>query len=540
MTLRLTASLGGTLRPLSVDASPTRIGRAASNALQLLDSTVSKEHAEFTLVGELWHIHDLGSRNGTRVNGQDAATPLPLRPGDTIQVGQVELRVGGEAPLSAALRPDTSVDSSMRLKVSDVLERASSGVAAGGGGLVHLLAEAGQMLVLPRPIGETCDEILGLVAKAVSAEHLAILLRESPGSDPVPIASRHTGHGGRSEFALSRSILRVVLDENTAVITSDVLNDPRFMAQESIVGLGIHSAMAVPLYDNKDVLGVLYVDSTRPTVTYDLEQLELLTLLANMAAVKISNARLLEAEQVRQRMVQELATATRIQQGLLLEAPAGLPGWSCHAQIEPCHEVGGDLYDFRLRADGHLVVLLGDVSGKGMGAALLMSSFLSTARVLYDLMPDPVELVRRLNGVIAASTDGRSFVTAFLGVLDLASGRLEYVNAGHPPPHLVLGDRVRTLDSTGVPIGMLPDFPWTMGEATLDPGELLVVFSDGVNEAQRGQELFEFERIADSLRELSADPEPAHVAAGLIARIDDFAGGEGRADDVTIVVVHRG
>ena len=118
---------------------------------------------------------------------------------------------------------------------------------------------------------------------------------------------------------------------------------------------------------------------------YGAEQLEVMTLLANMAAVKITNARLLEAEAERQRLEQEAATARRIQGGLLPEAPHDMPGWSCLARLEPCHEVAGDLYDFHRRPDGTWVVLGGDVSGKGMGAALYMSSMLSAARVLYDV-----------------------------------------------------------------------------------------------------------------------------------------------------------
>src|SRR5262249_21293706 len=159
-------------------------------------------------------------------------------------------------------------------------------------------------------------------------------------------------------------------------------------------------------------------------VQYGQEQLEILTLLANMAAVKITNARLLEAEQSRLRMTQELATATRIQRALLPEAPESLPGWECVARLVTCFEVGGDLFDFHLRPDGRLVFLVGDVSGKGMGAALLMSSVLSSARVLYDTCASPDELIRRLNAVMNRSTEDGHFVTMFAGDLELATGRL--------------------------------------------------------------------------------------------------------------------
>ena len=329
-----------------------------------------------------------------------------------------------------------------------------------------------------------------------------------------------------------------MLAENTAVITSDAAHDPRFLAQHSIIAQAIHSAMAVPLFDNQSVLGILYVDSTDPGVLYGQSELELLTLLGNMAAVKITNARLLEAESVRQRMAQELSTATRIQRGLLPNPPP-MTGWHCHARIETCHEVGGDLYDFHIRDDGEVVVLVGDVSGKGMGAALLMSSTIASARVLYDVCTGPLQLVRRLNTIMHRSTDARSFVTMFVGWLDPATGRMRYVNAGHPEPHILHAGSLRTLEATGIPVGMMGDFAWAEGETVLDKGELLALFSDGIPEAQHGDEFFDFERVAATLRAAEPEADLERAADRIIASIDEFAAGEHRADDVTLVLLRR-
>ena len=538
MNLRLTATLNGETKDWLVELSPAGIGRSSKNALPLADATVSKEHAVLTWNEKQWLIRDLGSRNGTRVNGQDASEPLPLKPGDWIEVGHVMVRVGEEAPESASLSNSAGLGSSLRLRVSDVLQRPRTGTGDQAR-LVSLLAEAGQMLVLPRPMRETCEEVLRLVEKGLTASRMVVLLREKPGADLVQMAARTKGGSVSAPLALSTKILSLVLDENTAVITSDATNDPRFMGQQSIIAAAIHSAMAVPLYDNTHVLGLLYADTTNPLVQYGQEQLELLTILGNMAAVKITNARLLEADAARQRLAQELSTATRIQTGLLPAAPSDLAGWRCHARIETCYEVGGDLYDFHTRDDGTVVVLVGDVSGKGMGAALYMSSILSSARVLYDVCDEPLPLVRRLNQIMQRSSDGRSFVTMFVGFLDPTTGRLVYVNAGHPEPHLVLGERLRTLEANGIPVGMLPDFPWTQGEITLDHGETLVLFSDGIPEAQCGPEFYEFERLAAAVRRYAPAPTLDAMADGVIADIDAFAQGEHRADDVTLVLMKR-
>jgi serine phosphatase RsbU (regulator of sigma subunit) len=224
---------------------------------------------------------------------------------------------------------------------------------------------------------------------------------------------------------------------------------------------------------------------------------------------------------------------------MLIEPPA-LPGWLCHARIETCHEVGGDLYDLHVRADGMLVLLVGDVSGKGMGAALLMSSTLSSARVLYDECTGPLAFVRRLNAIVHRGSDSRSFVTLFVGWLDPASGRLRFVNAGHPEPHLLRQGELRTLAATGIPVGMMPDFAWQEAEVVLDDGETLAVFSDGIPEAQRGLEFFEFERLAAALKAGEREPSLSAMSDHVIGEIDAFAAGEHRADDVTLLLLRRG
>lgn len=538
MSLQLSTSLNGEQRRWPLETAPMRIGRASGNTVQLLDGTVSKEHAELTLDGERWFVRDLGSRNGTRVNGREATSALAVKAGDRLEIGHVLLSVTAEGdPDRTRFSTSEHVGSSLEIKVSDVLQRPTA-AGAGSDRLLHLLAEAGQLLVLPRPLPETCESLLEFVDKAVPARRLVILLRDPVTGELQQMAARTRGGRANEPLALSQTITRTVLAENKAVITSDAANDPRFLAQQSIIAQAIHSAMAVPLFDNEQVLGILYADSTNPAVTYGLPELELLTLLGNMAAVKITNARLLVAEQMRLRLAQELATATRIQQNLLPEPPL-LPGWSCHARLETCHEVGGDLYDFHRREDGQLVVLVGDVSGKGMGAALLMSSTLSTARVLYDDCAGPLQLVRRLNTILHRSTDSRSFVTGFVGWLDPASGAFRYVNAGHPEPHIVMGDRVRTLAATGIPLGMLADFAWTEGETVLAPGELLALFSDGIPEAQHGLEFYEFERLAGALRAAETETDLARAADRVMASVDAFAAGEHRADDVTLVLLRR-
>ncbi|HUK63151.1 MAG TPA: FHA domain-containing protein, partial [Dongiaceae bacterium] len=256
----------------------TGIGRSSTNAIQLVDATVSKQHAEIVRHGEHWTINDLGSRNGTRVNGTEVRGPTPIVAGDRVEVGHVPLRVTAEHPHEPTrLTESAGLSSSLQIRVQQMLESKTPPTGAGAAAtLVHLLADAGRLLVLPRPLRETCDQILEIVEKAVPAQRLVLLLRAEPGAEPVQIAARYRGGVVRDPLVLSRAIMERVLNECTSVLITDARVDPRFQAQQSIVAQAVKSAMAVPLFDNEKVLGLLYADETRPTVTYGQEQLEIL------------------------------------------------------------------------------------------------------------------------------------------------------------------------------------------------------------------------------------------------------------------------
>jgi phosphoserine phosphatase RsbU/P len=536
--LHLSETLGDEPLAWKIEAPLTRIGRSSACEVRLANASVSRRHAEIVRRDDRFFIQDLGSRNGTRVNGAEARAAVEIVPGDRVEVGNVGLRVTAEEPGQPVLVPaGERIDTSVQLR-ADHLVKAHARDEQGGPSLVACLVAAGQLLVTLRPVQETCDEILKVVARAVPATRHVLMLRDEASGELRQMSARHLGGRPRQPLALSRSIVGRVLEECTSVLTADALHDPRFSAQESVVMQVVHSAMAVPLFDNRKVLGLVYVDSQDPAVRFTPQQLEVVTLLANMAAVKISNARLLAAEQAQLRLAHELATAAQIQRGMLVPAPR-VEGWQMEACLESCHEVGGDLYDCRVAHGDRLIFQVGDVTGKGMGAALLMSSFLASSRVLYESCDDPGALATRLGNIVSDNGDPGRFVTGFLGCIDLQAGTLRYVNAGHPSALLLHGGSIRPLESNGVPFGVLPGFTYDTRTAEIPPGALLAIFSDGIPEAQCGLEMFEDARLCEVLLEAAAAPDLADVRRAVLARLDAFLGDAPRSDDVTLLLIRR-
>jgi serine phosphatase RsbU (regulator of sigma subunit) len=306
-----------------------------------------------------------------------------------------------------------------------------------------------------------------------------------------------------------------------------------------MVSQSIRTAVAAPLFDNERVIGLLYADDTRAKrITRD--ELRTFTMLANNIAVAISHSRYHQLEEEKQQQDAQLATASEILKCILPTDLPEVPGWELHATLEPCFEVGGDLYDLRTLPDGRLAVLVGDVTGKGLGAALLVSQVLSLIRFMVGEGWEPAALMKRLNREIFLTTDFVRFATVFLGILDPATGRVACVNAGHNPPVVIRADgRTETCAVGNVPIGMMEDTAYSVGDLLLEPGDVLAMFSDGIPETvNAADEEYGEERFAA----LIADRRSASLveaATSVLADLAEFRGEVEVGDDVTLVMVRR-
>jgi len=290
----------------------------------------------------------------------------------------------------------------------------------------------------------------------------------------------------------------------------------------------------------KRVGGMIYVDTQIEADRFTERDLQVLSLIAGVAGIRVENMALLELREEQRRLANELEVASEIQLGLHPAGPPSIAGYDLDGYSFPCYEVGGDYYDFIARSDGRHVVALGDVSGKGTGAALLMSSVHAAVRAHTRTRLSAGEVVTEINQYIFDNSPANRYVTLFYSEIDLETHRMTYINAGHNPPVLVRasGD-LRRLDIGGLPVGITPRAEYTEGWIEFQPGDVLVIFSDGATESQSesGDEFGE-SRLIDVVRH-----NRHRTAAGIRDRIDEalgrFVGRAKSVDDLTMVIVKR-
>lgn len=515
------------------------IGRGAEAGLRLPVASVSRRHVEIHRTGDKVVVEDLGSRNGTRVNGRPVSGSMEVQPGDRIDVAGIVLQLEGDHPVdltcyneSATLVPEEEISwEEVRAERQTKRDRQSR--------LFQILAEAGELLTIRREPEELYEPILDLVETALDPERGFILLVQEGQPDPVVVASRIKGTRQGDSLALSRTMVARVLHHRTSFLTTDPVNDPNMDGAMSMVSQSIRTAVAAPLFDNEEVIGLLYADDTRAK-RISRDELRAFTQLANSIAVAITHSRYHQMEEEKRRQDAQLETASEILNHILPSDLPTVPGWELSASLEPCYEVGGDLYDARPLPDGRLAFFLGDVTGKGLGAALLVSQVLSLARFMIGEGWAPAPLMTRLNREIFLTTDFVRFTTAFMGYLDPATGRVECVNAGHNPPVLVRADgRIETCATGSLPVGVLEDTQYTVNELVMEPGDILSVFSDGIPETVDAQdEEYGEDRFARVVAERRLTPLK-QISDAVLTDLALFRGDVEVGDDITLVMLRR-
>jgi sigma-B regulation protein RsbU (phosphoserine phosphatase) len=517
------------------------VGRASAAEISFPeDSGLSRHHFAFEPDGENWTVQDLGSKNGTFVNNIPLKAKLALKPGDRVTAGHLIIvfspdgrgsepgvvTFDGEEEKPSSTTVTTSLEGALNQTI--VLEKAGSKASAP----MQALIRAGQVLSENKPLSELFPVILDLAIQAVNAQRGVLLILE--GDTLVPRA--HKGDG----FRISSGVRDRVIKGKASILVRDAQLDEAFRSRMSIVEQKVHTMMAVPLQTKDRIIGLIYLDSPFILREFTKDDLSLLTVMANVAAIRIENARLAEVEEAERIMTRDLTQAAEIQRGVLPSGAPQLPGVDLAGYNAPCRTVGGDYYDFFPYADGRVGLALGDVSGKGMPASLMMMALHARVHVLAEDPGNVGGFMSRLNKATCLNCPNNRFVTFFFCVVNTATGETAFANAGHNPPIVLRASgATELLEDGGPPLGIIAIAPYAEQCLNLAHGDLLVLYSDGVTEATNANyDEFGEERFIEVLRRNRLQSAEVIVEAVTNA-LTEFAAGAPPADDITLVVAKR-
>jgi serine phosphatase RsbU (regulator of sigma subunit)/pSer/pThr/pTyr-binding forkhead associated (FHA) protein len=534
----------GRSRIVPLQGERVGVGRANTNELCFPEDTgLSRQHLMFERDGDGdgWLLHDPGSKNGTYLNGERITGPKRLRPGDHISAGHLTIvfdppsRTPAQHTVIFVDKEDSRPTGTVSTNLAQVLPSEKSPQASRttvSADRVGALIRAGRELVTHRPLHELFPLILNLAIEAVHAERGVLLTVEG---DSLVVQASSAG-----DFRISTGVRDRVLKEKASILVNDVQSDEAFRGMQSLVQQQVRMLLAVPLQTNETVIGLIYVDCPTLVREFDREDLNLLTVMANVAAIRIEHQRLAEIEHAERVLAKDLEQAAILQRQLLPATAPEVPGMQLAGYNAPCRTVGGDYYDFWSYPDGRVAIALGDVSGKAMPAALLMTSLQARVRVMAEEPPDVARLMTRLNRITTESCPSNRFISFFFSVLNPVSGELVYSNAGHNPPLLIRANgTVETLEGGGLILGVFGMAQYESRSCRFSPGDVLVLFSDGVTEALNpANEEFGDDRLVELLRR-NRGRSAEEVISTVTEAVNVFAAGAPAADDLTLVVAKR-
>jgi len=542
-----------------------RIGRTASNDIPLDHHGISREHAVISYDQRGYHITDLNSRNGTYVNGRAIGERTKLVDGDLLRFCDLELvffehdlpvgssfnfsesairKQQNEEQINRVILTDTDPDEGYSVKSKITLDEKRP-VLTSAKASIKLQA----MIDIGRNLGAAVDQVLpqlveNLLKIFLQADCAYILLHDDQTQRLELKAFLHRNPNNHESFRISRSILEKVSQTRFAVLSDDVANDSRFEPSDSIISYNICSIMAAPImdYDQAEVLGVIQVDARSRGQKFTHEDLDLLVSLAYQVAVCYQNARLHEIAISEKIMEREMNIANTVQRGLLPQSPPAIANYEFFDFYRPAKYLGGDYYDYITLLDGRLVFALGDVSGKGVAASLLMAKLSAEVRGGLVIEPTFADTMRRLNRIFCESRWDNRFVTFFFGILDPATHEICFHNAGHIPPILVSPDGKAELlgeDDIGLPLGVMENSEYSETRFTMQCGQKLVVLSDGITDAMNAQEnYFSLNGVLKFVSGAATGPAK-DFGERLISAVHSFAGRTPQTDDQSLVVVSR-
>ncbi|MGD2245328.1 MAG: SpoIIE family protein phosphatase [Candidatus Aminicenantes bacterium] len=532
------------------------IGRSADNDIVILDPYSSGQHAFIYPKESNYVLRDNSSKNGTFLNGKIIRAETTLNKGDEILIGSTRIVFDQEISTNVEVTetPSSSAAINSMIQIEDILKKPDISTTIKATArpvdiekmrLEHeissVISEVSKALVLHRPLNELLDYIMDLIGQHLVMDRGILMLKEGNPPQFIPKVIRiNNPRLENQKIQVSQSIINMAVNQNSSILTSDAQDDTRFKAEVSIINLNIHSAMCVPLWNNREIIGVIYSDRIFKLEQFNEEDLKLLTLLSNLAAIKIENAKLVEQGIEKEKMEKELSLASQIQKDFLPKENPKSEHFEIAGSNLPCYQVGGDYYDFIPIGPARIGITIADVSGKGVSASLLMASLRAALQSEVHPDYDMKTMVTKLNDFVHRSCDLNKFITFFFCELNKKTAELSYINAGHNPPVIIDSKgHLQRLGSSGFCLGMFPNIQYKVDKVNLGIGDTALLFTDGITECRnKNNEEFEEDRLIKLLKK-NAKMKADSLIEKIKQELDSFAAETEQLDDQTIVVIKR-
>jgi sigma-B regulation protein RsbU (phosphoserine phosphatase) len=541
----------------------TSIGRLPECSVTLDLQGVSRKHAIIKRSGKDFYLVDLRSRNKTFLNEREIPPEEDqlLRQGDRILICDVEMVFYQTLPTEPEIEErdqvvvtegvDDSTICTLDASRSDLIVcavRPEAKLKA----ILDITRNLSSSLELDTVAPKILDSLLEIFPQA---ERVFLVLLKQGEAKPTIRQTYHKNRpykrtgakaplgrptGDESRLSISRTIMNAVLNQKKAVLSQDAGNDQNLPTSASIADLRIRSFMCAPLLTpDGQALGILQIDTT-DRKQFVQDDLDVLLAVASQAAIAVQNADMHENILARERLDRDMRLAEQVQRRFLPQSVPKVDGYEFHAYYQSFYEVGGDYYDFVPLPGNRLAVALGDVSGKGVAAALMMAKFSGDTRYCILTQNHPGPAADRLNSLLYEAGFDERFITLCLGVLDLSDGLFTFASAGHLPVLVRRSDgRVEALgqEISGLPLGIMPESRYAQIDTRLKPGDVAVIYSDGVTDARNPRgELYDTSDNPRLSRRIAAAPgSPETVGKAIIQDIREFSAGQYQTDDITLV-----
>jgi phosphoserine phosphatase RsbU/P len=524
---------GNEQRIINLDRNPFNVGRKVDKDLVIADPRVSRDHAQIVLENGQFCVVDLGSKHGTFVNGEKV-THRPLERNDRLEFGVRDVAY-------VIFNPQHSTTNSAREFLSQISGMHISDETTDLEKLV-LFLEAARKLNTVGVLDEILMTLLDVTLKLTRAERAYVFMKNDQGQLRLAAGRNSKGEPLLEDTTISHSILDDALRANSEFVLTDTSRSLDLTGRNSIVAYDLRTVICVPLRKPQvqtardsdthpvaapaEAMGALYVDSRFASRDISSVSHDILHAIATEAASLIENARLVQAEESAKRYQQELAIAASIQQRLMAVTIPEVPYAKLEGRNLSCKEIGGDFFDAVKTEDG-LTVVLADVSGKGVSAALLASTLQGMVYSHLTAKMPLTEIVTAINRFFTYKHIGEKYATVIIARIH-DNGELEYVNCGHVPPLIVSGGHVERPAHGNLPVGLLPDAEYQSARVQMKAGDRLVLVTDGVTEAQNAQgDFFEDSRLEVAAKDGTMEDIFQAIAA--------FCSGTPLSDDCTVV-----